>query len=146
MPRREDGTRCVPYNTRMPLSVLALASYFKGNRFLERCKQEGCTVYLVTVQEKLTEPWARHACDDVFGVPSFHDRRGLINAVAYLMRSRRIDRIVALDDFDVVFGYPWQGEHAMMLDLLKQYGNPEATLLLHDTNDGVKLYRGGSRR
>ena len=26
----------------------------------------------------------------------FHDRRGLVNALAYLMRSRRIDRIVAL--------------------------------------------------
>ena len=50
---------------------------------------------------------------------------------------------LALDDFDVVFGYPWRGEAAMMLDLMKQYGNPDATLLLHDTNEGVKAYRGG---
>lgn len=49
----------------------------------------------------------------------------------------------ALDDFDVVFGYPWRGEAAMMLDLMKQYGNPDALLLLNDTNDGVKVYRGG---
>lgn len=85
----------------MALTVLALASYFKGNRFLERCKQEGCTVCLLTVESALREPWARHACDDVFAVKDFQDRRGLINAVAYLMRWRRIDRIVALDDFDV---------------------------------------------
>lgn len=51
----------------------------------------------------------------------------------------------ALDDFDVVFGYPWSGEGAMMLDLMQRYGNPEALLLLNDTNDGVHVYRGGRR-
>ncbi len=83
------------------MTFLCLASYFKGNRFLERLKTEGCTVYLLTVESALGEKWARHACDDLFAVNNFHDRRGLINAVAYLMRSRNIDRIVALDDFDV---------------------------------------------
>jgi hypothetical protein len=82
-------------------TILALSSYFKGNRFLEAAKHQGCTVYLLTIESALTEPWARHSCDDVFAVKTFHDRRALINAVAYLMRSRRIDRIVALDDFDV---------------------------------------------
>src|SRR5579871_5502298 len=82
-------------------TILALASYFKGNRFLEAARAEGCTVYLLTIESALTEPWARHACHDVFAVKDFHDRRGLVNALAYLMRSRRIDRIVALDDFDV---------------------------------------------
>jgi hypothetical protein len=85
----------------MSLTFLCLASYFKGNRFLEQCKADGHRVYLLTIESLLREPWARHACDDVFAVPNFHDRRGLINAVAYLMRSRRFDRIVALDDFDI---------------------------------------------
>jgi|SRR5579883_39259 len=85
----------------MTMTFLCLASYFKGNRFLERLKAEGCTVYLLTVEPALSEPWARHACDDVFAVRNFTDHRALINAVAYLMRSRKIDRIVALDDFDV---------------------------------------------
>lgn len=49
----------------------------------------------------------------------------------------------ALDDFDVVFGYPWGGEEAMMLDLMASYGRPDALLLLHTVNDGVKAYRGG---
>jgi biotin carboxylase len=83
------------------MTFLALASYFKGNKFLERLKAEGRTVYLLTVESALKEPWARHACADVFAVHNFHDRRGLINAVSYLMRSRKIDRIVALDDFDI---------------------------------------------
>jgi hypothetical protein len=85
----------------MALSVLCLASYFKGNRFLESLKADGATVYLLTVEKTLGEAWTRHACDEVFAVPSFADRRALTHAVAYLMRSRRIDRIVALDDFDV---------------------------------------------
>ncbi|HEY2787668.1 MAG TPA: ATPase [Fimbriiglobus sp.] len=84
-----------------PLSILCLASYFKGNRLLETLKQNGATVYLLTVEKALSESWARHACDDVFAVKTFADRRGLINSVAYLMRSRPIDRILALDDFDV---------------------------------------------
>ena len=85
----------------MPLTFLALSSYFKGGRFLEACKAEGHTVYLLTVEKLLGEGWPRASLDDVFAVPAFHDRRGLQNAVAYLMRSRRIDRIVALDDFDI---------------------------------------------
>jgi hypothetical protein len=96
-------------------AILAVASYFKGNRFLERCKQEGWTVYLLTVESKLKEPWARHSCDEVFAVHDIHDRRGLINAVAYLMRSRPIDRMVALDDFDVEVA-AFLREHFRMTD------------------------------
>lgn len=50
---------------------------------------------------------------------------------------------LALDDFDVVFGYPWGGEAPMMLDLMRQYGSPDAILLLNDTNAGVQAYRRG---
>jgi hypothetical protein len=49
----------------------------------------------------------------------------------------------ALDDFDVVFGYPWSGEAALMQDLMQRYGRPDALLLLHDTAGGVRAYRGG---
>ena len=106
-----------------PPTFLCLASYFKGDRFLRRCKQEGCTVYLLTVEKLLGEPWPRGSLDDVFAVSSFADRGALIRAVAYLMRTRRIDRIVALDDFDVEvaaglrehFGVPGLGESAARL-------------------------------
>ena len=50
---------------------------------------------------------------------------------------------MALDDFDVVFGYPWSGEAPLMLDLMRQYGRPDALLLLYDTEAGVRSYRGG---
>lgn len=106
----------------MPTTVLALASYFKGNRFLERLAAEGCTVYLLTVESALKEEWARHACADVFAVANFLDRRAMTNAVAFLMRSRKIDRIVALDDFDVEVGANLR-EHFRMTDT----GHDEST-------------------
>jgi len=49
----------------------------------------------------------------------------------------------SLDEFDVVFGYPWDGEEAMMLDLMACYGRPGALLLLNSARDGVHAYRGG---
>lgn len=49
----------------------------------------------------------------------------------------------ALDDFDVVFGYPWGGEQPMMLDLMRQFGGADALLLLMDTNTGIRAYRRG---
>ncbi len=49
----------------------------------------------------------------------------------------------ALEDFDVVFGYPWGGEEPMMHDLMAKYGRKDALLLVHGVNDGVKVYRGG---
>lgn len=36
----------------------------------------------------------------------------------------------ALDDFDVVFGYPWHGEEPVMRDVFRRYGNPDATLII----------------
>lgn len=85
-------------------TVLCVTSYFKGNTFIERAKAEGCHTILLTVEQRLKEPWARHALDEVFALKSFDDRRGVINSVAYLMRTRKIDRIVALDDFDIELG------------------------------------------
>ncbi len=49
----------------------------------------------------------------------------------------------SLDEFDVVFGYPWDGERDLMLDLMKRYGRDDATLLLNHVNDGVVAYRRG---
>jgi hypothetical protein len=50
---------------------------------------------------------------------------------------------LALEDFDVVFGYPWGGEEAVMLDVMQQYGRPDALLLLYDSNNTARVYRGG---
>ena len=48
-----------------------------------------------------------------------------------------------LDDFDVVFGYPWTGEQGVMLDVMQRYGRSDALLLLYDSDNSVHAYRGG---
>lgn len=84
-----------------PKTVLCLASYFKGARFMEAAKAEGARVHLLTIEKCLTEPWPRDSLDGVTAVPDFHDRRAMANTVAYLFRTTNFDLIVALDDFDV---------------------------------------------
>lgn len=49
---------------------------------------------------------------------------------------------IPLDDFDIVYAYPWGGEEPMMLDLMRAYGGPDARLLLL-TGSEVRVYRNG---
>jgi hypothetical protein len=49
---------------------------------------------------------------------------------------------VPLDDFDLVYAYPWGGEEPMMLDLMKSYGGRDARLLMLAGSE-VRVYRGG---
>jgi len=96
--------RCYPLSTvtiPRPLTILCVSSYFKGNRFIETCKKEGCRTLLLTVEAKLTEPWAREYLDDVFALPSFEDWQQVMNAVSYLAWNHQIDRMAPLDDYDV---------------------------------------------
>jgi hypothetical protein len=48
-----------------------------------------------------------------------------------------------LEDFDLVYGYPWGGEEPMMHDLMRRYGSPRARLLLHGSTGGVQIFRAG---
>lgn len=40
-----------------------------------------------------------------------------------------------LEDFDLVFAYPWGGEEGMMRDLMRSYGGRGARLLLHGVEE-----------
>lgn len=50
---------------------------------------------------------------------------------------------LALEDFDVVFGYPWAGEELVMLDVMQRYGRADALLLLYDSDNSLRVYDGG---
>ena len=54
-----------------------------------------------------------------------------------------LDLGIPLDDFDIVFGYPWSGEEPMMLDLMNKYGRADARFLLNATSGGVMTYQCG---
>jgi biotin carboxylase len=84
-----------------PLTVLCLTSYEKGREFMRACKEEGCRVLLVTVEKLREADWPREAIEEIFATPAEIPLQDLIYAVSYIARSRPIDRIVALDEFDM---------------------------------------------
>ncbi|MCC6552899.1 MAG: ATP-grasp domain-containing protein [Polyangiaceae bacterium] len=81
--------------------ILCVGSFFKGNDFLDQCKREGWRVVLLTHESLLSKPWVRESIDEVLAIPSFADRREVLNAVCYLARTRDFSRIAPLDDYDV---------------------------------------------
>ena len=85
----------------MTEAILCLSSYFKGAAFLQACKEAGLHVILATNDKSTEEPWPHEQIDEFFHMPDLGRRPDVIHAVAYLARSRHIDLIVALDDFDV---------------------------------------------
>lgn len=82
-------------------TILCVASFFKGNAFLDQCKKEGFRVVLLTAEALLQKPWIRQSIDEVHAVRSFKDRHAVLNAVTYLARTRDFCRVAPLDDFDV---------------------------------------------
>ncbi|MGH2521183.1 MAG: ATP-grasp domain-containing protein [Anaerolineales bacterium] len=84
-----------------PITILCLAGHFKGNAFMEECKRQGCNVLLLTKEKLNDEPWARASIDEVFLMPDPSKRPDNLYAVSYLARTRQIDRIIPLDDYDV---------------------------------------------
>jgi len=47
-----------------------------------------------------------------------------------------------LDDFDLIFGYPWSGEEPIMLDVIQRYASRDAHFLML-TGKGMRVYQGG---
>jgi biotin carboxylase len=86
------------------MNVLCIATYFKGETFLEACHRLGHRVYLLTAEDLKDEPWPREHIEDIFYLPGDEDswrREDLIAGVSYLARTIKFDRIVPLDDFDL---------------------------------------------
>ena len=61
-------------------------------------------------------------------------------------RSGYLELGKSLDEFEVVFGYPWAGEEAMMHDLMRCYGARDARLMVHGTDRGVEVWRDGKKQ
>ena len=84
-----------------PLTILCVSSYEKGQEFIRTCKAMGCLVLLLTVEKLRHAAWPFECIDEVFTMPEDLPQQGLIYAVSYAARSHSIDRIVALDEFDM---------------------------------------------
>ena len=85
-----------------PLNIVCLASYFKGADFIRECKEHGCNVVLITKEKILREDWPRESLDDLIAVPNDAGPALFIDLLAFLARKTKIDRVIALEEFDVV--------------------------------------------
>jgi biotin carboxylase len=86
------------------LTVLCLASYYKGTEFIRECHRQGCRTLLLTSHSLEHEDWPRESIDEIFYMPDVQKQWKLEDAilgVSYMARNEYIDRLVALDDFDV---------------------------------------------
>jgi biotin carboxylase len=83
------------------LTILCISSYEKGQEFIRTCKARGCRVLLLTVEKLRHASWPFESIDEVFTMPEDLPLESLLYAVSYTARSQPIDRVVALDEFDM---------------------------------------------
>src|SRR3954470_17848135 len=82
-------------------TVLCIATYRKGDEFLKECRRQGCRVLLLTDETLRESDWPRESIDAFYYVRRDMPESDIRKGAAYLARTERLDRIVALDDFDV---------------------------------------------
>jgi biotin carboxylase len=104
----------------VPLTIFCIATYRKGDEFLRECRRQGCRVLLLTEEKLRDSDWPREAVDEFYylrrDMPADDIRKGL----ASVGRTQQIDRIVALDDFDVELA-------AMLREYIRVPGMGETT-------------------
>lgn len=84
-----------------PLTFLCITTYEKGQEFMRECKRQGCRVLLLTAEKLRDADWPRESLDDTFYLPEDIPIPDIVNAVSHLARQQKLDRIVALDEFDM---------------------------------------------
>jgi len=83
------------------LTFLCITTYEKGQEFMRECKRQGCKVVLLTAEKLRDADWPRESLEDTFYLPDEIPLADIVNAVTHLARNRKIDRIVALDEYDM---------------------------------------------
>lgn len=86
-------------------TVVCISCYYKGGDFIDEMHKQGNKVILITSENLKSKPWPWHAIAQVFYMPeiepSIWNLKDLIAGFAHLMKSTKVDAIIALDDFDV---------------------------------------------
>src|SRR5215831_12780875 len=85
-----------------PFNIICFATFFKGGDFMRECKAAGCNVILITKEKMLAEDWPRDVLDEVFALPNDAPVELYLDLVSHIAKTQMPDRIVALEEFDVV--------------------------------------------
>ena len=69
---------------------------------MRECRRLGCNVLLITKEKMLHEDWPREVLADVFALPNDAPVELFLDLVSHISSTTKPDRIVALEEFDVV--------------------------------------------
>src|SRR6185369_14261322 len=120
------------------LNIICLATYFKGADFMRECKAHGCNVVLITKEKMLKEDWPRESLEDLIAVPNDAGPPLFIDLLAFISRKMKVDRVVALEEFDVVTAALMR-EHLCMPGL----SSSEAKVFRDKLSMAVRSQKGG---
>ena len=81
--------------------ILCLTTYEKGQSFMRQCAALGCKVLLLTLEKHRKAEWPHDILEEAVYMPEGLTPLQIRNTVSYLARSRKIARLVSLDEFDM---------------------------------------------
>ena len=90
----------MPKLSRRP-SIFCISTYEKGQAFLREAARLGADVTLLTVEKLKDADWPKDILAEFLTMPEDLTPEQVLNTVCFLARTRRIDRIVPLDEFDL---------------------------------------------
>jgi biotin carboxylase len=85
-----------------PSTLLFITSEPKGDAAIRQAKRLGCRTLLLGREADQHADWPRESLDELFFTRNLGNRTEVMNVVSYLSRSRNIDHIFPLDDYEVV--------------------------------------------
>ena len=80
---------------------LCVTSYEKGQDFMRQLADLGIKPVLLTMDKLRDAPWPHDILEEMVTMPAGLTNEQILNTVTWLARTRKFDRIAALDEFDM---------------------------------------------
>ena len=82
--------------------ILCYTTYEKGQAFMRQAAAMGCNVVLLTLDKHRNADWPRDVLEEIVTMPDGLTLEQITNTVTYQARGKKFDRLVALDEFDMM--------------------------------------------
>ncbi|CAD7814063.1 L-arginine-specific L-amino acid ligase [Chryseobacterium aquaeductus] len=86
-------------------TIVCISCYYKGYDFMDEMKKLGNKIILVTSENLKEKNWPWEAIDEVFYMPemkpSVWNLEHLVQGFSHIMKTRKVNAVIALDDYDV---------------------------------------------